>query len=239
MKFFSTGFFRGLLAQILGTAVGMLFIMGVRVLMGLEAWNREPVVVGGAAIGALAFMVGVGAVSDWLKWARGVATSDDHDPDPNKPNWMRYFSVDYDHKVIGVQYGVTSLLVLFLGGTFALLFRIELAQAGITFLSNPIFETLFGHSGAALYNTFMSLHGIVMIASILLGVGAMTNYLIPLMIGANDMAFPRLNAFAYWINVPGALLVVSSLFLGGFDTGWTGYPPLSVRAELGVQTFLM
>jgi cytochrome c oxidase subunit 1 len=85
----------------------------------------------------------------------------------------------------------------------------------------------------------MSLHGIVMIYAILLGVGAMSNYLVPLMIGANDMAFPRLNAFAYWINVPGGILLITTLFLGGFDTGWTGYPPLSARAPLGMQMFFL
>jgi cytochrome c oxidase subunit 1 len=66
----------------------------------------------------------------------------------------------------------------------------------------------------------------------------MSNYLVPLLIGANDMAFPRLNAFAFWINVPGAIILLSSLFFGGFDTGWVGYPPLSVRAPLGMQMFL-
>ena len=67
----------------------------------------------------------------------------------------------------------------------------------------------------------------------------MSNYLIPLLIGASDMAFPRLNAFAFWINVPGAIWVVSSLFLGGFDTGWTAYPPLSARAPIGMQMFFL
>jgi cytochrome c oxidase subunit I len=89
------------------------------------------------------------------------------------------------------------------------------------------------------YNTVMSLHGIVMIVGILLGVGAMSNYLVPLMIGANDMAFPRLNAFAYWVNVPAAILLVSTIFLGGFDTGWTGYPPLSAKAPLGMDMFFL
>jgi cytochrome c oxidase subunit 1 len=239
MNLLSFGFVRGLISQILGTVVGMAFIMAVRLLAGLPAWNREPVIVGGVLIGAIAFMVGVGALGDWYKWAKGESTSDHHDPDPDKPNWHRYFNVDLDHKVIGIQYGVTSLLLLGIGGTFAILFRVELAQSGITFLNNPIFETLLGYSGPDLYNTFMSLHGIVMIAAILLGVGAMQNYLVPLLIGANDMAFPRLNAFAFWINVPGALVLVSSLFLGGFDTGWVGYPPLSLRAPLGMQMFLM
>lgn len=239
MSFFSTGFFRGLVVQAFSTVVGMAFVMAVRAIVGLPAWNREPVIVGGVLIGAIAFMVGVGALGDWFKWARGETTSDDHTPHPEKPNWLRYFNVDYDHKIIGLQYGVTSLLLLGIGGTFAMLFRTELAHSGITFLNNSIFETLLGYSGPDLYNSLMSLHGIVMIASILLGVGAMSNYLVPLLIGANDMAFPRLNAFAFWINVPGALVLVSSLFFGGFDTGWVGYPPLSLRAPLGMQMFLM
>lgn len=240
--FFKTGFFKGVLSQIVGTVAGMGFVMLVRVLMGLPAWNREPVIVGGAFIGAIAFLFGVGVFSDWIKWTKGESTSDHQDLDPDKPGWWRYFNVDFDHKVIGIQYGVTSLALLGIGGTFALMFRSELYKANRGadgLLSNEIFDTLLGHSGPDLYNSFMSLHGIVMIATMLLGVGAMLNYLVPLMIGANDMAFPRLNAFAYWVNVPAALLVVSALFLGGFDTGWTGYPPLSVRAPLGVQMFLM
>src|SRR3972149_2413066 len=239
MRFFSTGLFRGLIAQIGGMVVGMAFTMAVRVVLGLPAWNREPLIVVGVLFGALSFMVGVGAFKDRFKWARGEATSDDHTPDPAKPNWMRYFSVDYDHKVIGVQYGVTSLLLLGFGGTMAMFFRTELAAAGITFLNSDVFETLLGYSGPHLYNTMMSLHGIVMIASILIGIGAMSNYLVPLLIGANDMAFPRLNAFAFWINVPGAIILVSALFFGGFDTGWVGYPPLALRAPLGMQMFLI
>lgn len=242
MKFFSTGFVRGLIAQIFGTIVGMALYAGVRALLGLDPileTDSGGIFVVGALVGAGAFMVGVGALSDWMKWARGESTSDEHELDPQKPNWMRYFSVDYDHKVIGIQYAVTSLLLLGVGGILSVLFRWELKEETITFLDNKIFETLFGHSGPALYNSFMSLHGIVMIASILIGVGALANYLVPLMIGANDMAFPRLNAFAFWINIPGAIILLSSLFLGGFDTGWTGYPPLSVSAENGVMMFLL
>jgi cytochrome c oxidase subunit 1 len=238
MNFLSLGVVRGFLAQIFGTFVGMALIMAIRAVSGVPAWNREPVIVGGVIIGAIAFLFGVGAFSDWMKWARGESTSDDHTPPEGMPNWKRFFHVDLDHKIIGIQYGVTSVLLLGIGGTMAMLFRWELAQSGITFLNNPIFETILGYSGPDLYNTLMSLHGIVMIASILLGVGALSNYLIPLLIGANDMAFPRLNAFAFWINVPGAVILVSSLFLGGFDTGWVGYPPLSLRAPLGMQMFL-
>jgi cytochrome c oxidase subunit 1 len=135
--------------------------------------------------------------------------------------------VDYSHKVIGVQYTITGILLLLLAGTLAIIFRFELAQTGLQFLS---LDT---------YNTIMSAHGIIMIASILLGIGGMANYLVPLMIGASDMAFPRLNAFAFWINVPGALMVVSAMFVGGWDTGWTGYPPLSSIAPVGVDLFFL
>ncbi|MCZ7569455.1 MAG: cbb3-type cytochrome c oxidase subunit I [Ardenticatenaceae bacterium] len=224
MKILSLGIVRGLTAQILGTIVGMVLVVILRMLLGLSAWSGEPVAVGGAFVGVIAFMYGVGALSDWLKWANGEETPEHHE---EEGDWTRYFGVSLDHKVIGIQYGVTSIALLVVAGSFALTFRTELAHSGIQFLS------------PALYNTLMGLHGIVMIAAILLGVGAMSNYLVPLLIGARDMAFPRLNAFAYWINVPGAVLVLSSLFLGGFDTGWTGYPPLSARAPLGMQMFFL
>jgi cytochrome c oxidase subunit 1 len=219
---------RGLLAQVVGTAAGLLLVVLIRLIFSMDpVWSAEPAVVVGALFGALAFMVGTGVMSDWFKWAQGQSTPEHFQPDPNVTGWTRYFNVSVDHKVIGIQYGVTAVLVLALAGTFALIFRVELAQSGMQFLS------------PGLYNTLMGLHGIVMIASILIGVGAMSNYLVPLMIGASDMAFPRLNAVAYWVNVPAALLVVSSLFLGGFDTGWTGYPPLSDRAPLGMQMFFL
>ncbi|MEK7312701.1 MAG: cbb3-type cytochrome c oxidase subunit I [Chloroflexota bacterium] len=225
MKAFQLGVVRGLIGQIIGTAAGIGLVTGIRALMGLPPWKAEPAVVAGAAIGVICFLAGVGALTDWWKWAMGDETEEHHGPDPR--GWERYFGVSLDHKVIGIQYGVTSVALLLTAGSFALTFRTELAASGMQFLST------------GLYNTLMSLHGIVMIAAILLGVGAMSNYLVPMMVGARDMAFPRLNAFAYWVNVPGAVLVLSSLFLGGFDTGWTGYPPLSARAPLGMQMFFL
>jgi cytochrome c oxidase subunit 1 len=150
-----------------------------------------------------------------------------HGPPDGKPAWTRYFSVDYSHKVIGIQYTITGILLLVFAGTLAVIFRLELASSGLAFLDPETF------------NTFISAHGIIMIASILLGVGGMANYLVPLMIGASDMAFPRLNAFGYWVNVPGALMVISGMVIGGWNTGWTGYPPLSAQAPIGVQLFFL
>ena len=227
MTLFSLGIIRGIIGQIIGTAVGMGLTMAIRLIIGMDPWEAEPVTVVGALVGAIGFLLGVGALTDWLKWTVGQETPLHHGPPPNKPAWTRYFSVDYNHKVIGIQYAITGVLLLVVGGILASIFRLELAQTEMQFLTPNSF------------NTIMSAHGIIMIGSILLGVGGMINYLVPLMIGASDMAFPRLNAFGYWINVPGALLIITAMFVGGWDTGWTGYPPLSVRAPLGMQLFFL
>ncbi len=228
------GVVRGLVWQVVGTLVGAGFVTLIRFLLNTFANAKytvfepktfgftEPAWVAGAVVGALAFLVGVGAVTDWMKSAAGQSTPD-HVED--QPSWQKYFGVSLDHKVIGIQYTVTSLFLLSVGGLFALVFRTELAKSGLQFIT------------LQLYNTLMSLHGMVMIVSILLGIAGVINYLVPLLVGAKDMAFPRLNAFSFWVAVPAAVILLSSLALGGFDTGWTGYPPLSTKAPLGIQMF--
>ena len=227
VNLFSTSLVRGLLAMVIGIPVGMGLVTVVRLLVGLPAWKAEPAWVVGAVFGVVAFMLGTGVMNDWLKWARGEETPEHPIANPNLKGLAKYLSVSFDHKVIGIQYGVTALILFTLAGAYALTFRTELLAPEIQFLQPKNF------------NTTMSLHGIVMIGAMLIGVGAMSNYLVPLMIGANDMAFPRLNAFAYWVNVPAAVLLTLVWFLGGFDTGWTGYPPLSAKAPLGMQMFFL
>jgi len=224
---FSISLVRGLLGMVAGIPAGMLVVTLIRLLTGLPAWKAEPAWVLGAVFGVLGFMLGTGVTEDWMKWARGQETPEHPESNPALRGWAKYLSVSFDHKVIGIQYGVTALLLFTLAGAYALTFRAELYSPGIQFLQPGVF------------NTTMSLHGIVMIGAMLLGVGAMSNYLVPLLIGTNDMAFPRLNAFAYWVNVPAAVLLTLVWFLGGFDTGWTGYPPLSARAPLGMQMFFL
>jgi cytochrome c oxidase subunit 1 len=236
--FFSSALVRGLVGMALGILAGMGLVTVIRLVAGLPAWNAEAAWVVGALIGAVAFMIATGVLNDWFKWMRGIETPEhEPDPGPNYITWRKLINISLDHKVIGVQYGITSLSMLLLAGLFALIFRSELAAPGLQYLTQDL--ELFNQNGLALYNTIMSLHGIVMIYGILLGVGAMSNFLVPLLIGASDMAFPRLNAFAFWINVPSAVLLISSLFLGGFDTGWTGYPPLSAKAPLGMDMFFL
>ncbi|HEY1408483.1 MAG TPA: cbb3-type cytochrome c oxidase subunit I [Promineifilum sp.] len=226
--FLTSALVTGLIGQLVGFALGYGFIAGLRALSGLPTpWLYEPAVAFGAVISVIGFLLGGGVLTDWLKWIVGKRTPLRHGAPEGKPEWSRYLNVDYNHKVIGIQYGITSILVLLIGGLFAIMFRIELAQPGMQWLENDTFNTLF------------SAHGIVMIAGILLGVGAMINYLVPLMIGASDMAFPRLNAFSYWVGVPAVVLILSGMAVGGWDTGWVGYAPLSLRAPLGVVLFLL
>lgn len=224
-RFFSIGLVKGLLYQTVGTALGIGLVCLIQTLQGL-AINWEPAWVVGGVIGALTFMVGVGAFRDWWLLAQGKPAPEPHLVE-DQPGVMRYLDLSYDHKVIGIQYGVTSLLLLALGGTFALIFRTELNQTTLQFLSYLQFNTLIG------------MHGMLLIVSILLGIAAIGNYLTPLLIGAKDMAFPRLNAFGYWLAVPAAVLLVLAMPLGGFETGWTGYPPLSVRGPMGIQMFFL
>ena len=232
------GVTRGLVFQIVGTLVGGFLVTGIRALMGLSLFGgfffTEPAWVLGGLVGTVSFLFGVGVMSDWVKWARGIDTSEHHE---DEPGWEKYFGVSLDHKVIGIQYSVTALFLLTVGGTFALIFRTELAASGLQFLN--VGMSLFGQNGPQLYNTLMSLHGMIMIVSILLGIGGIMNYVVPLLVGAHDMAFPRMNAFAFWIAVPAAVLLLMALVLGGFDTGWTGYPPLSAKAPVGMQMFFL
>jgi len=222
---FSISLVRGLIGMIVGTLIGMGMVLLARLVMGLPVWDPEPVWVVGGIVGVVGFVLGTGVMDDWIRWAKGQETAEHPEVNLQLKGWRKYLSISYDHKVIGIQYGVTSLLLIFIAGFYALSFRVQLAQ--------PLSDVMEPQT----YNTMMTLHGIVMIGAMLLGVAAMSNYLVPLMIGANDMAFPRLNAFAYWVNVPAVVLLTSVWFLGGLETGWTGYPPLSWQAPLGTQMF--
>ncbi|MGH2740301.1 MAG: cytochrome c oxidase subunit I, partial [Actinomycetota bacterium] len=122
-----------------------------------------------------------------------------------------------DHKRIGILYGVTAFAFFLIGGAEALLLRIQLARPESTFL------------GADEFNQLFTMHGTTMIFLVIMPLSAaFFNYLIPLMIGARDVAFPRLNAFSYWVFLLGGLFMYSSFFLGGApDGGWFGYANLT------------
>jgi len=121
-----------------------------------------------------------------------------------------------DHKKIGLLYVWTSFWFFLTGGVLALFIRLELAQPGLQVL------------GANQYNQFFTMHGTTMIFLFVIPMFAgFGNYFIPLMIGARDMAFPRLNAFSYWLLLGGGIVLYSSFLSEPSSAGWTGYTPLS------------
>ncbi len=130
--------------------------------------------------------------------------------------WVSWFTT-IDHKKIGILYGGTAMAFFVIGGIEALLIRLQLAEANGTLLT------------ASQYNTLFTMHGTTMI--FLMGMPlavAFANYLVPLQIGARDVAFPRLNMFGYWIVLFGGIFLYSSFFLGGAPNGgWFGYTPLT------------
>jgi cytochrome c oxidase subunit 1 len=130
-----------------------------------------------------------------------------------------------DHKRIGVMYLVSVLVSFFVGGVFALLVRTELLTPG---------QTIPGVT-ADVYNHFFTLHGAIMVFLVIIPSipAALGNFIMPIMLGAKDVAFPRLNLFSYYLWIFGALFTVSSLLLGGFDTGWTFYTPYSTTTPAG------
>jgi cytochrome c oxidase subunit 1 len=142
------------------------------------------------------------------------------DSDPGLRAWL----LTHDHKRIGVMFLLATLVFLFVGGLFAMLLRTELVTP-----ERELFD-------AATYNRFFTLHGVIMvwlfmIPSIPAGFG---NFMLPIMIGARDVAFPRLNLASFWTYVIGALVTLASLFGGGVDTGWTFYTPYSSSSPTAV-----
>lgn len=150
--------------------------------------------------------------------------------EPGVRNWRDYFTFNTDHKVIGIQYLVTTFIFYCIGGVMADLVRTELRTPESDFVSPE------------LYNSLFTLHATIMIFLWIVPAGAgFANFLLPLMIGAKDMAFPRLNAVAFWMIPPAGLLLIASLVVGDApDAGWTSYPPLSlVTGQVGEGIWIL
>ena len=156
---------------------------------------------------------------------------DDPAPEPEVDNYLTYtrgfrsWAFTLDHKRIGVMYLISVLGSFLVGGIFALLIRTELLTPG---------PTIPGVD-ANLYNQFFTLHGAIMVFLVIIPSipAALGNFVLPIMLGAKDVAFPRLNLCSYYLWIIGAICAVVSLTVGGFDTGWTFYTPYSTTTSTG------
>jgi cytochrome c oxidase subunit I len=173
---------------------------------------------------------------------------------PEPTDFFHKYIWSYDHKVIGKQYLWTSFLFLILGGVLAMLLRWQIAYPNqVVPILGPLLKSafFFDANGAISSNGYLQLgtmHGLVMVFFVIIPliVAAFGNFLIPLHIGARDVAFPLLNALSYWLYLPSGILIFSSFFVdkGAAAAGWTGYPPLSAapgasEPVLGMNLVLM
>ncbi len=175
--------------------------------------------------------------------------ADVHAPHHEELGFWRKYIFSTDHKVIGIQYGVTALCFLFFGFSLIMMMRWQLAYPGKTI---PVMGAVLQHivgpemapngaMSADLYNSFGAMHGTIMVflAIVPLAFAAFGNYVVPLMIGAPDMCFPRVNMASYQAYVVGGVIMMVSFFLpgGAAQAGWTSYSPLATVISTSGQTF--
>ncbi|MGO9488521.1 MAG: cbb3-type cytochrome c oxidase subunit I [Solirubrobacteraceae bacterium] len=139
----------------------------------------------------------------------------------------RYFGLCTDHKVVGIQYLCGIGLFFFIGGLNAMLIRGELLSDTPSFV------------GANQYLSLVGMHGTMMMGMMTSGIlGPFANYFVPIMIGTRRMAFPRVEALTFWLLMAAGFILVSTIFFGGFPTGWTGYAPLNDQAVMGMDSYI-
>jgi cytochrome c oxidase subunit 1 len=195
----------------------------------MTSLNDNKILLGTMFMWSIGFLVGIGAFIGPWRWLIGKDLTDEEIlyMAGDGQGWKRYFKYCTDHKVVGWQYMVGVMVMLLAGGTMAMMIRTDLAHPGAKFIVQTV------------YNSLVGLHGITMIiAMIIVATGPFGNFIMPIMIGAYDMAFPRLNALSWWVLFTAIPVLCSAWFLGGIPTGWTAYAPLSVQAGPGMNAFI-
>ena len=182
------GFVRALWMAPLFFGIGAGIVVLARLWGGWHPyWNWWIVITVGALTAApIGFLSGIGSFDYWVRYAIGSPTQPEDHSGHGAYSWRDYFRVNTDHKVIGMQYLVTTTFFLIAGGLLAMLVRAELAKPGMQFFDNQTYNGLF------------SVHASLMIFLFVIPAFAgLANFVVPLMLGAPDMAFPRLNALSF------------------------------------------
>jgi cytochrome o ubiquinol oxidase subunit 1 len=179
---------------------------------------HEPIVVVTFVVVALAGVAILGAITYFRLWGY---------------LWSEWFT-SVDHKRIGIMYMVLGIVMLLRGFSDAIMMRLQQAMA---------FGGSEGYLNAHHYDQIFTAHGVIMIFFVAMPlVTGLMNYVVPLQIGARDVAFPFLNNFSFWMTAAGAVIVMMSLFIGEFArTGWLAYPPLSnirYSPDVGVDYYI-
>jgi cytochrome c oxidase subunit I len=147
-------------------------------------------------------------------------------PEHETSGLARYFRYSLDHKVVGIQYLVGMIIYFCTAGLFAMAIRTELLSPVHHVFTSQVYVEIVGEHGTMM---------MMLMTSVILG--PFGNYLVPLMIGAKRVAFPRIEALSFWLTPMAFLVLLSGLMLGGFPFGWTGYAPLSIQSTVGADSY--
>ncbi len=209
------------------TAAGAAIVFVLRFLFGMDPlWEPQVYVAIMSLVGGLGFLAGIGCFDWWVRWLRGKSVDYDDHSFHGATSWKDYFRVNTDHKVIGVQYLGVIFFFMVIAGSLAELVRTELARPGSDIVNGEGFNTLFtGHAALMIF--------LVLIPAF----AGIANYVLPIMIGAKDMAFPKLNALSVWMLLPAGFMILLGVILGGYSSGWTAYVPLASQAGTGTTLF--
>jgi cytochrome c oxidase subunit I len=178
----------------------------------------------GYLVGVVGFLLGLGFANYPVRRMLGHPPSL---PRPETEGIGRYFRFCPDHKVVGMQYFVGVGLFFFIAGLNAMLIRLELLDPEPSIFPPDKYLTVVGLHGSMMMG--------VMTSAVL---GPFANYLVPLMIGARRSAFPRIEALSFWLLAAAGVILLTAVALGGFQTGWTGYAPLSMQGVYGIDAYL-
>jgi cytochrome c oxidase subunit 1 len=174
----------------------------------------------------IGWLIGLGFFNDLVNQMRGKRLVDYQIRGGGDTGLARYFRFTHDHKVVGIQYLVGMVIYFCTAGLFAMAIRTELLSPVNHVFSSSVYVEIVGEHGTMM---------MMLMTSVILG--PFGNYLVPLMIGSKRVAFPRLEALSFWLTPVAFLILLSAIMLGGFNTGWTGYPTLSVQAGAGIDAY--
>ena len=218
-----TALIGAIIGYVLGHLLGNVIASGYQQI-GFADDSDFPIVMG-YLFGVVGWLIGLGVFNDVFKQMLGkpvTGTGEGHLAD----GLSKYFRYSLDHKVVGIQYLVAMIGYFLTGGLFAMAIRAELLSPTYHLLTPSAYLEVVGEHGTMM---MMMMTSVVM--------GPFGNYLVPLMIGSKRVAFPRVEALSFWLTPCAFIILLSSVLMGGFPTGWTGYAPLSIQAGSGMDGY--
>jgi cytochrome c oxidase subunit 1 len=187
-----------------------------------------PIVLG-YLLAIVGWLAGLGVFNDVIRQMLGRPESTANAQETEQQGGLaKYFRYELDHKVVGIQYLFGMIIYFCTAGLFAMAIRTELLSPTNHVFTSQVYVEIVGEHGTMM---------MMLMTSVILG--PFGNYLVPLMIGSKRVAFPRIEALSFWLTPCAFIILLSSLLLGGFPFGWTGYAPLSIQSTVGADSYAM